>query len=163
MDSTKDAIRRAARRRRRALPHAFMEQAEQVIVDRIQAFAPFNQADAVLAYVATDGEVPTARLLRAAAEAGKRLYLPRVDADQMWFAEYRYPHPLRTGRFGIPEPDGEPLVPSAHAALVAFVPLLAWDASGNRLGRGAGFYDRTLRSMRNDLCAVGLAYAWQQH
>ena len=45
-----------------------------------------------------------------------------------------------------------------------FVPLAAFDRAGNRIGYGAGFYDRKLRQLRamKPVCAVGVAYAAQE-
>jgi 5-formyltetrahydrofolate cyclo-ligase len=45
-----------------------------------------------------------------------------------------------------------------------FVPLAAFDRTGNRIGYGAGFYDRTLRQLRamKPICAVGVGYAAQE-
>ena len=64
-------------------------------------------------------------------------------------------------RFQIPEPD----VPLAHAISpqqidLMFIPLLAFDAKGTRVGRGGGYYDRTLSTMRPG-CLLGIAYALQ--
>jgi 5-formyltetrahydrofolate cyclo-ligase len=58
------------------------------------------------------------------------------------------------GPYGIPEPDGERLGAAAlRIADVVFVPALAVDRTGVRLGRGAGFYDRSL-----PLAAAGTAF-----
>jgi len=63
--------------------------------------------------------------------------------------------------WGIAEPksDKPPLAPD-----IVLAPLLAFDASGWRLGYGGGFYDRTLRALRalKPIVAVGLAYDEQQ-
>jgi 5-formyltetrahydrofolate cyclo-ligase len=47
---------------------------------------------------------------------------------------------------------------------LVFVPWAALDRAGNRIGYGAGFYDRTLRQLRamKPVCAVGVAYAAQE-
>jgi len=46
------------------------------------------------------------------------------------------------------------------------MPLVAFDLTGNRLGRGGGYYDRTFAFMRekhrNHPYLLGLAYHWQQ-
>ncbi|MCU0837369.1 MAG: 5-formyltetrahydrofolate cyclo-ligase [Rhodospirillales bacterium] len=57
-------------------------------------------------------------------------------------------------------PDSEPaVVPS-----VLFVPGLAFDGEGHRLGQGGGYYDRTLRSLRRQhaVTAIGVGYAVQR-
>lgn len=61
----------------------------------------------------------------------------------------------RPGAYGIPEPVGERLGSDALASCaVAFVPALAVDHRGRRLGRGAGFYDRALARFSGIVCAV---------
>ncbi|MFD1859697.1 5-formyltetrahydrofolate cyclo-ligase [Aeromicrobium camelliae] len=59
------------------------------------------------------------------------------------------------GAYGIPEPAGERLGPEAlSSCAVAFVPALAVDHRGRRLGRGAGYYDRALARFSGLVCAV---------
>lgn len=63
---------------------------------------------------------------------------------------------FHTNRFGIPEPvDGIPF-PENHLDVV-FVPLLAYDQQGNRIGYGKGFYDRFLAKCRPDCIKIGLS------
>jgi 5-formyltetrahydrofolate cyclo-ligase len=59
--------------------------------------------------------------------------------------------------FGIPEPEeGEAIAPEDMD--LVFVPLLAYDKSGSRVGYGKGFYDRYLASCRTDVITVGFSY-----
>lgn len=69
--------------------------------------------------------------------------------------------PTTAGRYGIQEPDASrPVLQPA----VLLVPLLAFDRSGQRLGYGAGYYDRTLDALRarGPVVAVGVAFAAQE-
>jgi 5-formyltetrahydrofolate cyclo-ligase len=59
--------------------------------------------------------------------------------------------------FNIPEPIDTTIVDSQLIDLV-IVPLLAFDKKGNRVGYGKGFYDRYLKSCRNDCIKIGLCY-----
>jgi len=65
--------------------------------------------------------------------------------------------PLKVNKFGIPEPvDGiEVLVSKID---VVFVPLLAFDRSGHRIGYGQGFYDRFLKECRTSTVKIGLSF-----
>lgn len=63
---------------------------------------------------------------------------------------------LKESRYGIPEPVHDHVISLEEIDLV-FVPLLAFDTSGNRVGYGAGFYDRFLAQCRKDTLKVGLA------
>jgi 5-formyltetrahydrofolate cyclo-ligase len=68
---------------------------------------------------------------------------------------------LKSGAFGLsePGPDAPEIAPR-----IVFAPLLAFDRRGNRIGWGAGFYDRTLAGLRakGPVTAVGVAYAAQE-
>jgi 5-formyltetrahydrofolate cyclo-ligase len=76
-----------------------------------------------------------------------------------WYPE----RPLVAGKWGIATPDEgcEEIEPE-----LVVVPLLAFDRGGNRLGYGAGYYDRTLAGLRSRrpgrVLAVGVAYAAQE-
>lgn len=68
---------------------------------------------------------------------------------------------LVVGPYGTshPAPTAPLIVPD-----VLIVPLAGFDRAGNRIGYGAGFYDRTLTELREkrDICAIGLAFAVQE-
>jgi 5-formyltetrahydrofolate cyclo-ligase len=161
MDSEKSAIRQTNRRRRRALDPVQLRAAARAVTSHVTGSACYRSADAVLAYVATDGEVLTDALLAQSRRDGKAVFLPRVTGDDLIFAACDGEQPLVPGRFGIPEPTGPALDLERFRSVLACVPVVAWDASGGRLGRGAGFYDRALRALRGSVCIVGLAYSWQ--
>ena len=65
--------------------------------------------------------------------------------------------PLLTNRWGIPEPAANPATEVFPAAFDAvLVPLLAVDATGQRVGYGGGFYDRFLAQCRPGTQFIGL-------
>jgi 5-formyltetrahydrofolate cyclo-ligase len=99
----------------------------------------------VAAYASFGTEPPTRALLDGLREAGIRVLLPVAEGDRLDWADYERWDRLDAGPRGAPEPRGPRLGPAAVGdADVVFVPALAVDVHGNRLGRGAGFYDRTL-------------------
>jgi 5-formyltetrahydrofolate cyclo-ligase len=107
-------------------------------------------ADTICAYVPVRTEPGSPALLDALAAAGARVLLPisRVDSvgtpQPLWWGEYSHGRLVPAG-FGLLEPSGEALPPEAVAeAGAVLVPALAVDRRGVRLGRGAGFYDRSL-------------------
>lgn len=64
---------------------------------------------------------------------------------------------LETSSYGIPEPvDGLEISPSLLE--VIFVPLLAFDITGNRIGYGKGFYDRFLEKCKPESLKIGLSF-----
>ncbi|THD69505.1 5-formyltetrahydrofolate cyclo-ligase [Robertkochia marina] len=64
---------------------------------------------------------------------------------------------MKTNSYGIPEPQsGIEIAPAAIE--VVFVPLLAYDRFGNRVGYGKGFYDRFLKECNPDTLKIGLSF-----
>ena len=164
MDGTKHEIRRQMLCRRRALSASEVDAAERAALPHVVSLAAYREASSVLAYLAVDGELATARLIAAAFADQKRVFLPRLAGAGMVFAEHRDGGALAIGRFGIPEPLGRAGSEwnAAAGSAVVFLPLVAWDGEGVRLGRGGGFYDRALATVRENVRLVGLGYAFQQ-
>ncbi len=150
------------RARRRALSAVELKAAEAAVAAHVQRLPAYAAAPLLIAYVATDFEVPTDTLLAAAHAAGKRLFLPRLAGDRMIFAEHRLGATLRPGAFGIPEPTGDPCEARHLADAMAVLPLLAWDDAGGRVGRGGGHYDRAFALAPRPTWLIGLGYAFQQ-
>jgi 5-formyltetrahydrofolate cyclo-ligase len=110
-----------------------------------------NSGSTIAAYVPVGSEPGTTAMLEVLREGGFRVLLPRVapgpPAPLLW-SYYDGPESLRPGRFGLLEPIAEPSATgSIDAASLALVPALAVDRRGVRLGRGAGYYDRSIRSL----------------
>ncbi|BBX46210.1 5-formyltetrahydrofolate cyclo-ligase [Mycobacterium cookii] len=112
--------------------------------------AQLNSAEVVCAYVPVGAEPGSVEMLDALLRHADRVLLPvaRTAADDsataMQWGAYR-PGQLVTARFGLLEP-ARPWLPATAVAEagIVLVPALAVDRSGARLGRGRGFYDRTL-------------------
>ena len=63
---------------------------------------------------------------------------------------------LKKNKYDIPEPiNGKEFKENID---VIFIPLLAYDKKGNRVGYGKGFYDRFLRTQKNNIIKVGLSF-----
>jgi 5-formyltetrahydrofolate cyclo-ligase len=105
--------------------------------------------DTICAYVPVGSEPGSPAMLDALVAAGARVLLPvaREDASgtPLPLTWGEYDGDLVTARCGLREPRGPWLSADAiGAAAIVVVPALAVDLAGVRLGRGAGFYDRTL-------------------
>ncbi|KAF0848735.1 5-formyltetrahydrofolate cyclo-ligase [Nocardia caishijiensis] len=102
--------------------------------------------EVVCAYVPTRGEPGDLRMLDALRERGATVLLPVTGAPgPLSWARYAGADSLRRARYGLLEPTTETLPPATVAdAATILVPALAVDRRGVRLGRGAGYYDRTL-------------------
>lgn len=119
-------------------------------------------------YLARDGELDPASLVAIAATAGKTPLLPvlhPLNHRQLYFLPFQSGQPLVRNRFGIPEPDLKGARPVSPLTIdVIFLPLVAFDSFGNRLGMGGGFYDRTLAGLprqRRHPLLIGVAHSFQ--
>ena len=130
------------------------------ITRHLLAWPVFCRARSVMAYVSIGSEVDTAKLLCEVLSAGKRLCLPRcVDHGEMEAVEVSDLSQLIPGRFLIPEPDVSFKAASKGDIDLILVPGLLFSASGARMGRGGGYYDRFLSDYDGMTC--GLAFSIQ--
>jgi 5-formyltetrahydrofolate cyclo-ligase len=129
--------------------------------DGLARVAPGAQRQ-LASYSASGSELDLAGLHRWWWQRGGELWLPRVreDLSLAWHA-LRGPDALRPGSRGILEPDPR-LAPEGEllAQAVVLVPGLAFTAAGDRLGQGAGCYDRLLAGTA--LTSVGIGFACQR-
>jgi 5-formyltetrahydrofolate cyclo-ligase len=153
--TSKAELRKAAREKRKALAFADFAEALARHGDALQT----QPGMVVGGYHALPEEADPALLLEALVARGCHIAFPRVAAKDQPLEFHRIPdgEVMAKGAYGIREPPDH--WPRAVPDLV-LVPLLAFDASGHRLGYGGGFYDRTLEKLR--VRAVGIAYAGQQ-
>jgi 5-formyltetrahydrofolate cyclo-ligase len=121
-----------------------------------------NGGHTVCAYVPVGAEPGSIEMLDVLLRQADRVLLPvtRTTGDDsamaLLWGEYQ-PGQLVTARFGLLEPAGPWLAETAVAeASVVFVPALAVDRTGARLGRGRGFYDRTLVFRNPEACLIAV-------
>lgn len=112
------------------------------ILAALEAHPVFRAARIVLLYHSLKDEVYTHEFVRKWSSE-KQILLPVVVGDELELRVYTGPHDLKPGAYGIEEPTGELFTSYADIDL-AVIPGVAFDASGNRLGRGKGYYDRLL-------------------
>ena len=143
---------------RKSLPSAEVNEASVEICEAVRQLDIFKSAKKIATYAACNGEINPSFLEPC---ADKKFLLPVVQENGLF--EFMEPHgDLRKGRFGILEPVTGTVEKISEIDLV-FVPLVAADPAGNRLGHGAGYYDKTFASDRISIRPplVGLAYDFQ--
>lgn len=140
---TKEDARHIALGRRAAILPARRIEASLRICHRLVASAAWRRSGSVLAYAPIRDEVDVFPIARAALQAGKRLFLPRVVASGLMVAAPVFDlGDLLPGFMGILEPPGE--LSAAAACDLVVVPGAAFSADGCRIGYGRGHYDRFL-------------------
>ena len=105
------------------------------------------------------GEINTEYILNILSGKDKNVVLSKSDFEELRMTHYLLTDNLKikTNEWGIPEPQNG-LEIKAEQLDVIFIPLLAFDKNGNRLGYGKGFYDRFLSQCRPDALKIGLSY-----
>ncbi|NJP06983.1 MAG: 5-formyltetrahydrofolate cyclo-ligase [Chloroflexaceae bacterium] len=157
----KTTLRRTMRRRREKLDRR--DTRSRMILERITGLSEYQAATVIHTYLTMGSEVDTSPLLADALERGKRVVVPIVQAHtnnmtHSWLTSLNLEE-REVGLLGTPQPRVLMNAPDGVWNLV-FVPLLAFDRWGYRLGYGKGFYDQFLR--RFPCTAVGLAFAMQE-
>lgn len=164
---TRQQIRQQIRQRRRALTPEQQTQFALHAAGRMMAYPPVLLAQTVAVFLSFDGELDTRPLIDQLWRAGKRVYLPVLhpfSPGNLLFLHYHPSSDLVVNRLNIREPklDVRDVLPLSQLDVLV-TPLVAFDAAGQRLGMGGGFYDRTLQNWRQHrLQPVGYAHDCQQ-
>ena len=164
---SKQQLREQARQRLAALPDQ-RSRADGAIVNQLVMLCASLGADAALAaFMAIRGEPDISALLRRRLDSGRHILLPRYAADLGGYEMVRIQSletDLTPGRYRIPEPIHS--LPGLRPPFLCpsqpwlwLEPALAFDVNEQRLGRGAGFYDRLLHGA--DGVKIGVGYDCQ--
>lgn len=144
------------------------------ILKKVAATEAFENAKTVLAYYSLDDELDThAFLSLLTQEKGsislqsnialqqKQILLPKVNGDNLTLHPFHSEADLLPGSYSIMEPKTPAITDYSEVDLV-IVPGMAFDSTGNRLGRGRGYYDKLFsRALRPDVIKIGVCYPFQ--
>lgn len=169
----KAKLRARFRALRREIGDEQRQRANQAINAGIEELSGERKAARVAGYLAFDGEPDISAALTRLNHEGVEVYLPVIGAgagrDDLSFRRWpaaggeAQPGELRRNTFGIQEPVVGSTCPVADLDIV-FLPLVAWDEDGGRLGMGAGYYDRALEAVADAErpLRIGIAYQAQR-
>jgi 5-formyltetrahydrofolate cyclo-ligase len=149
---------------RSALPMAYVASASWRVQLQVLESSFYRAAPTIVLYTAKDNEVATDPLLADALGSKRRVLLPRVipEIHELVLVRVRNCAELVPGNFGILEPTGAEIVPVADLGPALFcVPGVAFSRTGQRLGRGGGYFDRALAAVGPKTVTAGLAYSFQ--
>lgn len=151
-------MRRLIAQRKRQCCDSTLEALSSKIFERLETCEAFKEARTVLLYYSLKDEPDTHAFIEKWSKEIKIL-LPVICGDELELRVYRGRENLTTGTYGIKEPLGEPFTDYASIDL-AVIPGVAFDRSGNRLGRGKGYYDKLLQHIT--AYKIGVCFPFQQ-
>lgn len=154
----KSVLRAESLRIRRAIPAGLKAEYEEAICRRIINSVSYKYYDTLLLYAALYDEPDLSAVALDALSRGIRVAYPRCipHSRLMEFKFISDPSQLKTGTFGIREPGAEleTFDPGKQSCSVCFIPAVAADRLGYRVGYGGGYYDRFLSGFGGALAAV---------
>lgn len=161
-------FRKMIRAQRQALTPQFQHQASLDLIGQAKQLDVLNHAQHIALYLSADGELNTQPLIEHLWQQNKSLYLPVIhpfSAGHLLFLRYQPDTELIHNRYRILEPKlkKDDIIPTAQLDIV-FTPLVGFDALGQRLGMGGGYYDRTLTpwfQSKTGPMPIGLAHDCQ--
>ena len=161
----KEAIRKTIIRKREELGNTKRNEKSLTIAQRLFELDEFKKSKAVLCFLSLSHEVQTDVMILESFRLGKEVFVPLVNDKQGDLQVARIPSldiEFVVGNYGVREPAPE-IRKIASLSCVDFVitPGLAFDAYGNRIGHGGGYYDRLLKKLSRDAIQVGVGYDFQ--
>ena len=163
MQMAKRSMRRELKRGISALGEGLRASKSEAACGLLSETTEFKQAGSVMLFLSIPNEIETAMVLNDALGNGKRVVVPSVvwETKRMIPVELvRLDCEMVTDRYGLRHPAAARAVLASQIDVVV-VPGLGFDAIGNRLGRGGGFYDRFLTDTEFRGLACGLAFEEQ--
>ncbi|MFY7697399.1 MAG: 5-formyltetrahydrofolate cyclo-ligase [Legionella sp.] len=162
-DRLKNSLRSTLKNVRKNLSADFQKKVSMNICSRIEELCQYQAAKRIGIYYATNGEVDLSYLWQSAVLQKKDCYFPIIKHNlSLDFLPATPETPFQNNQFHIAEPivATELAIPAKELDLI-FIPVLAFDMFGTRLGFGKGYYDRTLKNIPSEQL-VGIAYEFQR-
>jgi len=161
----KEEIRRKILNKRLSLSSKDIRDKSRQVFLHLAEIVEYINSQNIMFYVATRSEVQTEEMIKMSIKMGKNVFIPIILPECLNLAPskiFDFDIELEKGKKGILEPKKEyyRLFPSENIDLI-IVPGVAFDLSGNRIGRGFGYYDNFLRKVRSSTKIVALAFEMQ--
>lgn len=166
MTNLKKSIRERLLKLRESMDNEQVKEKSRRITEFVLGFESFRDSNTVMCYMDFRNEVKTRDIIKYCISSGKKIAVPVIDkcikTGRRGIVPYvinDVENGMEIGTFGILEPkkDAEKRINPEEIDFV-LVPGVAFDKKGNRIGFGAGYYDRFLSKVRKDCIKAGLAF-----
>ncbi len=160
----KDAIRKACAERRNQMTSEEHKSFDEKIIQTAVSLVSFRHADIILLYAPIKSEIDVMPIFDIAKQKGKRVAFPKCNTEErtMKFHFVDSLEELSPCAYGIREPSENAPVydpETTQGSALCFVPGLAFDVYGYRLGYGKGYYDKFMNKFTGS--CIGVAYTHQ--
>ncbi len=149
---SKKEARKKIRAQRNALSDKQRLEYSMAISQIINKSTVYKKSTNIALYCPFDGEIDPTLIINDTNKLRKRHYLPklpRLKNGALLFGEITTLSKFKENKFGIPEPiSGSSRTKKPAQMDLVLTPLVAFDKSGNRLGMGGGFYDKTFSFLK---------------
>ncbi|HAJ32233.1 MAG TPA: 5-formyltetrahydrofolate cyclo-ligase [Candidatus Atribacteria bacterium] len=161
----KEEIRRNILKKRLSLLKEDIKNKSQQVFLNLADTVEYRNSRNIMFYAATRSEVQTEEMIKTSMRMGKNIFIPIILSDCINLAAskiFDFDTELEKGKKGILEPKKEyyRLFPPENIDLI-IIPGVAFDLSGNRIGRGFGYYDNFLRKIHTSTKIIALAFEMQ--
>lgn len=164
MQKNKTQLREAISTQRKSLDPIWQEASSTKVIHNLQTLEAFQTAKTIALYMAIGNEVNLDSLFPICWALGKTTCIPVFNAELKVYemAKITPDTEFKTGNYDIREPRS-PILTSINTIDFFTIPGIAFDRSGNRLGRGGGYYDRMLEDYKGYCAAVAFEFQLIDH
>lgn len=155
----KKILREDVKERRAKLSKEYMAKADAQIQKELIDQEEFRNAKTIMLYLSVEREVSTELILEECFKQGKKVCVPLCTDTKEHLMEARLitgESDMKVNKYGIKEPTEDAAAVDKNEIELAIIPCLSCDTKRNRLGHGAGYYDRFLE--RTDFAKFSLCY-----
>ena len=165
MTKPNSILRRTLRQKRNRLSLQARQRFDSSINSTLLSTGILLRSPRIAGYLANDGEPSIEPFIYACFRRNIQHYLPVINKNKLYFAQYTWGDALANNTFDICEPFTKWHFQTRLLSII-LLPVVGYDIQGNRLGMGGGYYDCTLKFMLNANCKkrpllVGIAYSLQ--
>ena len=161
----KETLRRSMLEKRKNMKKHDVKENSEKIISVLKDLEAFKKSSNIMIYLSFNNEVDTYKLMEYCLQRGKKVIVPFCIKKERKMIPSEVIDPnkeLRLNSFGYKEPYKERIreVDTQEIDLV-IVPGVVFDIDGNRIGFGAGYYDRFLNRLKSSTMTIAVCYDYQ--
>lgn len=141
-----------------------VKQKSRLIYERLIGTEEYYKSINIFTYLNFKNEVKTNYIIDNGIKSSKNIYIPLCNTviKELIICKMDSWESLTLSSFGILEPKPDSIkIGNRKFIDLAIVPGIVFDRKGNRVGYGAGYYDKFFASLKNDITKIGICYSFQ--